>query len=116
MKCGAYDASKCPNKTEFKGSAEREVSDSGVKEFFDELGETDSSQRQWVFKLVDRATGKYKNGAFCCPSSSNLLENKDFFTRYIVGYIVFLNFLCNRFVIILMFNTLNEENYFNFNI
>ena len=60
MKCGAYDASKYPNKTEFKGSAEREVSDSGVKEFFDELGETDSSQRQWVFKLVDRATGKYK--------------------------------------------------------
>lgn len=48
MKCGAYDASKYPNKTEFKGSAEREVSDSGVKEFFDELGETDSSQRQWV--------------------------------------------------------------------
>jgi hypothetical protein len=60
ISCGAYDASKYPNKTEFKGSAEREVSEVGVKEFFDELGEADPYQRQWVFKLVDRATGKYK--------------------------------------------------------
>ena len=59
ISCGAYDASKYPNKTKFKGSTDREVADIGVKEFFDELGETGSSQRG-VFKLVDRATGKYK--------------------------------------------------------
>ncbi|WP_242441742.1 hypothetical protein [Pseudoalteromonas piscicida] len=60
ISCGASDASKYPNKTEFKGSVEREVTEVGVKEFFDGTGKTDSSQEQRLFELVDRATGKYK--------------------------------------------------------
>ncbi|MBA6288578.1 hypothetical protein [Colwellia sp. MB3u-4] len=60
ISCGEYDASIYPNKTEFKGSTEREITEVGVNEFFDELGETDSSQPQWLFKLVNRETGKYK--------------------------------------------------------
>lgn len=60
ISCGAYDASIYPNKTEFKGHTHREVTEIGVREFFDVLGETDSSGRKVLFELVDRSTGKYK--------------------------------------------------------
>jgi len=58
--CGKYDGSIYPNKTEFKGSVEREVTDVGINEFFDELGKIEPSEPQWLFTLIDRETGKYK--------------------------------------------------------
>jgi len=85
--CG-YDASKYPNKTEFKGSAEREVSEVGVKEFFDKLGTTDLSQKPWLFELIDRTTGKYKK---YFPSRSHNSENKAVIENQIIQPEIIIN-------------------------
>lgn len=60
ISCGEYDASIYPNKTQFKGSVGREISEIGIEEFFNEVDKIDPAEPQWLFSLADRKTGKYK--------------------------------------------------------
>ncbi|KAA1154262.1 hypothetical protein [Pseudoalteromonas fuliginea] len=87
ISCGVYDASKYPNKTHFKGSTHREISEIDVKEFFDELGEAGSPQRG-IFKLVDRVTGKYKRSF---PRESPNSENDIAIEQQIIQPEIILN-------------------------
>lgn len=59
MNCGSYEPTKHPNKKVFKGTVKSEVTEVGVKEFF-ETAHNDSKQIMWKLELLDRATGKYK--------------------------------------------------------
>lgn len=73
--CGTYDGSEYPYKKMFKGSVETEITeaDAEVRYFFDTLGETTLEQRQWLFELVDKETGKYKKSF---PRRSPYTDNK----------------------------------------
>lgn len=59
INCGSYEPTKYPNKKVFKGTVKSEVTEVGVKEFF-ETAQNDSKQIMWKLELLDRATGKYK--------------------------------------------------------
>ena len=73
--CGTYDGLEYPYKKMFKGSVETEITeaDAEVRYFFDILGETTFEQRQWLFELVDKDTGKYKKSF---PRRSPYTDNK----------------------------------------
>lgn len=73
--CGTYDGSEYPYKKMFEGSVDTEITeaDAEVIYFFDTLGETTFEQRQWLFELVDKETGKYKKSF---PRRSPYTDNK----------------------------------------
>lgn len=75
MVCGSFNGAEYPYKKIFKGSVETEITeaDADVRYFFDALGETTFDQRQWLFELVDKETGKYKKSF---PRRSPYMDNK----------------------------------------
>ncbi len=61
--CGSYDASKYPNKREFKGLTISSIEDVGIEEFISaqsKLGQKTELGPDIILKLVDRNTGKYE--------------------------------------------------------
>ena len=61
--CGSYDASKYPNKREFKGETTSSIDEFGVEDFIKDikkLGQKTELGQDVVLKLVDRNTGKYE--------------------------------------------------------
>lgn len=63
MDCGSYDASKYPNKREFKGVTTSSIEDFGIDEFLidlNKLGQQTDLGPDIVLKLADRNTGKYE--------------------------------------------------------
>ena len=61
--CGSYDASKYPNKLEFKGGTTSLIDEFGVGNFINDInksGQKTELGSYVVLRLVDRKTGKYE--------------------------------------------------------
>jgi len=73
--CETYNSSPLSYKKIFEGAVETEIkeSDTEVIYFFDTLGETTVEQRQLLFELIDKETGKYKKSF---PRRSPSTDNK----------------------------------------
>ena len=87
INCGSYETTKYPNKTVFKGTVKSEVTEVGVKEFF-ETAQNDSKQIMWKLELLDRATGKYKKSF---PRSSPYSDQKTAIEHQIIQPHVVIN-------------------------